>query len=69
MLLTIFFWREIVMKSVVSSTLSIIICALSLDGLIFSQEIVKTQEVVVDGIGVSPDAAKKMLFEMPLVKL
>lgn len=50
------------MKSVVSSILLIIVYNLSLHGFIFSQEMVKTQEVVVDGIGVSPEAAQKNAF-------
>ena len=57
------------MKSVVSSTLLIIVYALSLHGFIFSQEIVKTREVVVDGIGVSPEAAKKNAFRNAVSKV
>jgi ribosomal protein S8 len=57
------------MKSVVSSTLLIIVYTLSLHGFIFSQEIVKTQEVVVDGIGVSPEAAKKNAFRNAVSKV
>ena len=57
------------MKPLVSSTLLIIIYALSLDGFIFSQDIVKTQEVVVDGIGISPEAAKKNAFRNAVSKV